>query len=532
MSVFFSTLKSKILEFSRSTDLVLLLFLILVLHVSLAVKLTGVIFIYALRPDFKFKIHGRRLPLFYLLILIFSVIEYLFNFNRGFNYTVLALLAFSFWACSFLIIHQLKLAIEKQGILKVERALMTFFIINAAVSVFNLLNIIIEIKDINPYTFDGLGSKYSASTGDYISGIMGDISTTNMIINAFGIFYFLYKKKYFLSLLCFLVATFTTSNLGNAILLVFFAGIVIFDRSKFNKSVILCYTTFIVVFIIKISPSNLNYLNYKSKELLKLNEKPVKVTFEDHSEKDKLITSYINKKHRKIEVKQSDKQIINKLLLKKKAEDNEKKRRDDSSYVMTQVKTHNKFVLFYQDYYGDTLTTLNKGYYNLYAGKQLSFLETISFIKESPRNFIIGAGPGNFSSKLAFKTSNIGTFGKYIEKLKYVAPEFKENHLKLTLSYYLKSSTEHSIINFPNSVFNQLLGEYGIIGLTLFFAFYVWFYLKKIKALSFGKILLPMFLMFLLTDYWFECFSIAIIFELMMFIDLAKGQQPNNPENA
>lgn len=49
------------------------------------------------------------------------------------------------------------------------------------------------------------------------------------------------------------------------------------------------------------------------------------------------------------------------------------------------------------------------------------------------------------------------------------------------------------MLNFPNSVLNQLIGEYGLIGFLLFIIFYLFYFLKRYKELSYGLILLPIF---------------------------------------
>ena len=349
-----------------------------------------------------------------------------------------------------------------------------------------------------------------------------DLSTVNNIINSFGIFFFLFQRRYLLSAICFLVTVFTTSNVGNFILLFFFLYVIITDKSRFNKSVVLCYISFLIVFIIQISPSNLNYLNNKTKDIFHLEKKLISKTWEDNTAKDKLISDYLRKEKKDSLNKFENKRIIRSIIAEKEMVDQLKNQVEDSVYLQKESEDRNKFVILYNTFYGDTITGLDQAYYEKYPGKYLSFIETFSYVKKKPWNFIIGAGAGNFSSKLAFKASNVQILGKYVDRLAYVSPEFKDNHLKLTLRIYLKSLSEHSIINFPNSVFNQLLGEYGIIGLILFFVFYVWFFLKKFKILTYGRILLPMCLLFLLTDYWFESLSMVIIFELMMFIDITK----------
>jgi hypothetical protein len=44
--------------------------------------------------------------------------------------------------------------------------------------------------------------KYFIGTGDHIRGITFDTSTTNAVLNAFGIVYFLLRKQMVMALLC------------------------------------------------------------------------------------------------------------------------------------------------------------------------------------------------------------------------------------------------------------------------------------------------------------------------------------------
>jgi hypothetical protein len=451
----------------------------------------------------------------------FSILQLALNFEKGLNYQLVAVLVISFWCVSFLVMHQLKLAIELSGLEKVQRTLDVFFIVNAAISAFDLLKIMYTIQDLNPYTFDGLSYKYSASTGDYIKGISRDLSTVNMICNAFGLIYYFIRRKYVLASLCFIVAVFTTSNLGNLILFFFFIYVLIFDKIRFNKSVVLCYVAFIVLFIVKISPSNLNYMNHKFKELLHLKEPIVKVHFEDNTEKDELINRYIYKYHREFIEKQTNQELVERINSFNKDKDSIPL--TDSLYVSELSKIHTHFADYYTSMYGDT-NNINRGYYYGKPGKLLSFYQTGNFMANSPKHFLIGAGGANYSSKLAYKASNVGVSGKYIKKYAYLSPYFKQDHLKLSMTYYLQSATEHSIINSPNSTLNQLLGEYGLLGILLFLIFYLWYFVKRLKSLTYSRLLIPICLLFMLTDYWFESFSILIIFELMVFLDLEQNK--------
>ena len=501
----------------NSVDWPLAIFLVLFLHVSLGVKALAVVFMYVMRPNFKFGFGSGRLPMFYALMVCFAVVQLLVNFSRGLNYQLLGMLVLSFWVVSFLVMHQLKYAIEKSGVDKVSRTLDVFFVLNALVSAWDLIRIMWSIHDINPYTFDGLSYKYSASTGDYIKGLSRDLSTVNMITNALGLVYYFLKGRYWMATLCFVVAVFTTSNLGNIILFIFFAYVLFFGRSGFNRSLILCYIGFMVFFIVKISPSNLNYMNHKFTELLHLKEPIIKVHFEDNKVKEDLINRYIYKYHKELINRQKQAVVEEKIFNLREKVDSVPK--TDTVYVQEMNSMQLHFAAFYMQHYGDT-TKLKDAYYFSKPGKMLSFFETMDFLKSGVSHFLIGAGGGNFSSKLAYKASNLGVSGKYVQKYAYIAPEFKAHHLKLSMSYFLKSSTEHSIINSPNSTLNQLLGEYGVVGLLLFLVFYVAYFLQRFKQLSFGRVLLPVCLIFMLTDYWFESMSILILFELLMFVDL------------
>jgi hypothetical protein len=524
MRSLFTKITEQANRFRATTDIPFLIFLVGVMHVSLAIKLIAIVFIYLLRPDFSFRRLTKGVPLFYPLMMTLIIIQYAFNYWRGTNYTVLAGLAFLFWGASYLISNQMKLATESKNLFRIENALKYFFILNAITSAINLLLIILEIRSVNPYTFIGMNFKYYDSTGDHIRGLTSDVSTVNMIINAFAIFYFLYKRNYPMSVICYLVAACTTSNLGNVILFFFFVCVLVFDRSKFNKSVMLCYISFLIVFIVKISPSNLNYLNNKSKDLLHLKKTVIEKHYEDYSEKDKLVNNYINVQNEKSSgaINSDAESKVRTLLAEKERLEKENLLKEDTVYMQKDLIKRNRFVETYNEYFGDTLTTLNQAYYDKYPGKYLSFKETFAFVGQNAKHFLIGAGAGNFSSKLAFKASNIDISGKYVKRFTYVAPEFKEGHFKITLRFLMKPISEHSIINFPNSVLNQLLGEYGVIGLLLFLVFYVWYFLRRYRRLTYGKILLPMCLAFMLTDYWFESLSVVLIFELMMFLNISE----------
>ena len=100
---------------------------------------------------------------------------------------------------------------------------------------------------------------------------------------------------------------------------------------------------------------------------------------------------------------------------------------------------------------------------------------------------------------------------------------FLSNHLDLYLYYFSKADGLHSIINNPSSVYDQLLGEYGLSGLLSFFIFYIGFFLRKIRRLTYGIPLILFLLAIFFIDYWFEQLSIVVFFELLLFLNIKEG---------
>lgn len=518
--------KNKVNLIAKSTDLVLLAFLILVLNVSLVVKLIAIIFIYSLRFNLKFDFKNKRIPLFYISILILIPFQLLFNYSIWqLNYFIVVILGVLFWAISFLISHQLKLAIEKNGVSKINHAFTAFFIINIIVSFTNIILIILELKT-NPYTFEGLGLKYHVSTGDWIKGISFDFSLTNTLISIFGIIYFLHKNKIILSFLCLFVVLLATSNASVIILLAALILITIIHKNQYYKSVSIFFVGLIIVFFVKITPQNIEYATDK-----KLVSNNVKQNNDKPTPKELLKAATLKNYSEKFSAKKSADNIKTNLIASTKNESiKEVKKSVESDTLKKQLNELNskreKLITATNEIYGDTVLSLP---YHQYPGKLISLIETIKYNLSSIKHFFIGSGIGNFSSKTAFKASSINVFGNYPQKFKYISNDFKENHLKIHCYYFLQPPAKHSMTNNPFSTYNQLLGEYGLIGLFLFLIFYIGFFIKNYKLLTYGKIILPLLMVFLAFDFWFEHLSIIIIFELLMFLDIAEQKEKLNP---
>lgn len=151
--------------------------------------------------------------------------------------------------------------------------------------------------------------------------------------------------------------------------------------------------------------------------------------------------------------------------------------------------------------------------------KMVSFYQTTQHLFLGVQEFTYGEGVGRFSSRLAFSAG-----GEYVswypENMVYRSKAFDANHFRLWNKEILSKPYSDGTANQPFSIYNQFLGEYGVIGLFALFYFYVGYFHRNRDKLSYGKLLLIAVLGYFLLDYWFEYFSVLLIFELLMLLDI------------
>jgi hypothetical protein len=157
-------------------------------------------------------------------------------------------------------------------------------------------------------------------------------------------------------------------------------------------------------------------------------------------------------------------------------------------------------------------------------GKAIGAMQTVSFLGSHPLKLITGDGIGNFSSKLAFRASGLGFAGGYPQKFIYTSPDFLRNHLDLYLDFFSKKTDFHSLTNNPGSVYDQLVAEYGLIGIFCFVIWYLSYFLKHYKKLTYGIPILLILLAVFAIDYWFEQLSILLFFELLLLLDIKENR--------
>jgi len=127
---------------------------------------------------------------------------------------------------------------------------------------------------------------------------------------------------------------------------------------------------------------------------------------------------------------------------------------------------------------------------------------------------------GNFSSKLAFKATGLDFSGGFPAKYVYISRDFLVDHLDVYLNFFSKRRELHSLTNSPFSVYDQLLAEYGLLGIAAFVLFYLGYFAKHIKNLTYGIPILILMLGVFFTDYWFEQLSVVVFFELLLLLNI------------
>ena len=508
----------------------LLGFLVLFLDVKLAVKLLALVLVYILQPNFRFgfKFRHSRLPLFYLVVIVIAVFNFIIYRDFSASYSFVALSALLSWTACILAIHQVKLFAEKTDVRMLNNTLLAFFALNIFFSFLNLGAIMMEIGLRNPFRYQGEYQKYFINSGDYIKGISFDTSTTNAVINCFGIVYFLYQKKYRWLLAAMVTLIMTASNFSNILLLLFFTGLFIFKSSKEQKVVMVICTLFLVIFFARLSPQNDSYANgIVSKFLLK--KKPANEIIPE-----KVIP--IRERPDSLLTPETRKEQIATLFLdsleREKLKRNPFKNKAPLQWrpPLPEDRIHTAFFQGKRDtsqsqqqlisYMKQHLHEPAASYEEAVPGKILAYKQSISFLKDHPAKIIAGTGAGNFSSKLAFRATGLKMAGGFPAPLDYCNTAFLNNHLQLYAHYFSSKTDYHSIIHNPDSVYDQLLTEYGLLGLLAFSVYYIGFFLRPGKKLSYGLPLLLMLLAFFMVNYWFEQLSVVVLFELMLFINI------------
>ncbi len=536
---------------SRKVNWTLLLFLALFLNVKMAIKIAALVVLVLI---FRKKLTGnkflqQKFAWFYFSMIAIALLNLLISISSvSTNYLVATITGMGFWIMCVVAAALNFRFVNDTNTAKLHTTVSLFFILNAIFTICQLIWFMWDAGSINPYTYQGMNQKYFIGTGDLLRGITFDVSTTNALLNAIAVLYFLDRRKIYWLLLCMATMLLTASNFTNVSLFVVLFLLFIFQSDRNQKSIIIVCLLMFITFLAKISPQNKHYLTYvwqkladqKIDTILPVTTPPLLSRLPDsvlntEEKKKKIATLYLdsvyNSQPGKRKEAASSGDEINELpvtitTLRAKPSipkanihtEPYQRKRDTSAFRKNLIA----FGVFNIPAFDTSLRNTQK---KQLPGKLIALQQTLHFIKAHPFKFLTGAGIGQFSSKLAFRTTGLQFAGGYPHSFAYINNDFRDNHLNLHLNYFSKDTEVHSLMNSPDSVYDQLLAEYGITGLISFLVFYTGYFLKNGGRKNYGMPLLLLFAGAMAIGYWYEQLSIIIIFELLMLINRKEAKK-------
>jgi hypothetical protein len=530
----------------QAIDWQVLVFLLLFLNVKMVVKITAVVLLLFLNKKMLLdkSIYRQKIILFYFSMIAIGAVNFLINISSfSANYFIASAIGIFFWLLCIIAAFFSSWFVKTIDTGKLHTTISLFFLLNALLTFIQLLIIMQDAGVINPFTYQGMHQKYFMGTGDNLAGISFDTSSSNALINAFGMVYSLKRSKFLLSLVCMSAMLLTASNITNLLLIAALFFLFIFQSSRPEKSMIIVCLFMLLVFLAKISPQNAHYITAYYKKTFKirstvtpsvddkinLKDKPDDLLNEEEK-KQKLAVLYLDSAYAnrlindKIEITEA-KFTNEKPIIPKPSIHTEPFQRKKDTTVLQR-----RSLEFAVTKKVDFDTNLQVAKNQKVPGKLIALQQSIHFLKLHPSKLFMGDGMGNFSSKLAFRATGLGVAGGYPASYTYINDDFKNNHLNLYLYYFSKDREIHSLINAPDSVYDQLLAEYGLAGILSFAFLYIGFFIKRLRHLTYAVPLLIIFLGALATAYWFEQLSIVVLFELLLLLDIKTNRLKEEAE--
>lgn len=518
----------------------LLLSLLLILNVKLPLKVAGLLLLIWLnRKNLRIgEFFKQRYLFFYFSVIAIGLVNLALQYKSVSSaYLMTAAVGLSFWLMSAFFAYNLYCLAKKEDTEVLLKTVGLLFILNIAAIFFNFLRIVIETGSINPFTYKGLNQKYFVSTGDSIVGISFDAPVTTAFICAFGLLYFLYRRRYAWSVASMIALIIMASNFANIVLVGVFAFAFLFNSTRDQKSFFVIYIVMLIIFMARISPDNYEHTGRVIYQVLnKPYDLPPEIVIPIDSLKkmpDSLLTASQQKKKTAQNYIDSISAVTRgatykdslSILTKKTVPDTLAKKTDSSFYVWQQSplvdENINRYSHFLERMYSlEKRDSLDKQYNWGNPGKFIAGKQLYHFFKTHQSRFLLGNGIGNFSSRIAFKATCLEIAGRYPSKFSYISPDFLDHHLYVYLYFHSQEQSKHEASNTPDTVYFQVLGEYGIVGGLCFLLWYFGFYLRRVRKLSYGLPILLLLAGAFFAEYWFEQFSIVIIFELLSFLDM------------
>ena len=485
-------------KFLGNIDWPLLLLLTVVANQAvLWLKVVGLLAVFVFRWANVRKVSVGSLPHFVPLIALLGILHFLF-FNPDFSGAAWASLGVStaFWIAAFAGTYHVHLSL-KSAPQRVLPTLEFFVLLNAAFSLFQVAYIAWLNGVWNPY--NQLPFPYGMSTGDLVMGIFGEASYNNAFVSGLLAIFFLFRRQWVYATLCMLVEILVFGN----IIILSLAGILgigallgllslalrrqipFFQSAFFPKgSVVAAFglsTLMLLGFVAGISVENAHY-----------------------------ILSFTNSDTPNGKVKVDENGTNLRVPLRKRVA-----QLDFTKYSRRVLPADALDLQTRQRLTAQSVAELK--------GKKLSFLETAAYLQSGLKPLLLGAGAVRFSSLTAARMSGLDSSRIFTRLLpRYVSRTYNENHRLIHKYRVAGDDALLSNANWPDSFYNQLAGEYGLVGIGLFLFFYVGYYLKRWRKLSWGIWVSALMIPIAALTYLFEPLCVIFFFELLLGFDLVE----------
>lgn len=458
------------------------------------------------------------MPLFIPLLLLLSLFNMLF-IVRDFSpaYIAAFIAGNMLWVFSFLGFHQLKLSLERYGVDTAHRTLKVFMVLHFLFCMGQLVNMMLITGQLNPYV--GLKFPYGMSSGDNLFGTFMQNSLYNVTVSAFLAIYFIFKKNWLHAVLASLCVTLVFSNFGTilfaavlfALLFTGIANTITSNRYPWLSRLsphgyyalyLPMFMALVVMVYVTVSPENTKYL------VDKIKSKIFSIELEGKNNYRTII---------------ADQKINPKAYEYGGADSLDKKSEGYSEQNLTSFSaTVERSDAAKGQTKIDIMRAMTATYVQKLQGKSLAVLETVQYLKSSNTKMLFGAGTTRFSSHIAQKMAGFDSSRLFMQVLPHFkSQEYQENHM-LLIEERIKSTEEYfSTANFPDSFYNQILGEYGVLGALLFVVFYLGYYFMYIKRWTYGFWLFFIMLPFAHLSYIFDTMCVMLFFEWLMLTDIA-----------
>jgi hypothetical protein len=416
------------------------------------------------------KLGYKDSPWFYLALPAIELVRYLFfshDFSAG--HTVTLVIGSAYWIMAWLAFLIVRYRVRQDSAEKTIATMELWFLLNLAFSLLQLVQTMIKAHSLNPFALQD--AMYGNSTGDFIKGLFLAPCYLNMFVNSFFAVWFLYRRKTLFTILAVLVCCLTTTNFANIIFFPVLIVLLFVLRGRAAKLAIAGGLLLVVIFYGLIANDNITYLGQSVRN--KYGSDPT--------------LAYL------------DSATLNKTTANESAEERE---RDSMVREARRIEQ------------------LYRPLANAYGGKVLSWRQTFDYLRSGVPHAVFGAGMGNFSSLLALQMAHIygRKHSRFYERMPaYTHPDYRRNHYKIMRDVYALPEGYHSARHMTHSFPNQLLGEYGLLGLLCFVFGYLAYFFKRGAFRGHFLVIMILTAGYLWFDYLFEYLSVMVFFELFFW---------------